>query len=196
MAAMRRKPSLRLPAYDYGRPGAYFITVCAHKRQCLFGDVIDTQVQLTGFGEIVRRCWSAIPVHFPGVAVDAFVVMPNHVHGILIILDALQVGAQHAVPLRTPEGGHARSSAPAPSPNLRAFGQMAPRSLPSIVRAFKSASTRQINQARRTPGGQVWQRNFHEHVIRGEDDLRSIRRYIQENPQSWELDEENPARAP
>jgi REP element-mobilizing transposase RayT len=186
----RHRRSVRLPAYDYAAPGAYFVTVCTHGRRCLFGTVREHRTELSREGGIVAACWEALPRHFPAVRLDAFVVMPNHVHGILRIIPSadsseLEVGAQHAVPLRADRRYR---------PPTRAFGTMTPQSLAAIVRAFKSSSTREINRLRGTPGAALWQRNYHEHVVRNEEDLNAIRRYIADNPPRWHLDPEHPER--
>ena len=130
---------------------------------------------LSEAGEIAAACWKQIPDHFSHVALDAFVIMPNHLHGILFL-----VGARHAVPLQ------------AASQRTERFGKPVPGSVPTIVRSFKSAATRRINALRGAPGSPVWQRNYYEHIIRGESALQSIRRYITENPQRWHLDRYNP----
>ena len=93
--------SIRLKGYDYTQPGAYYVTLCTKARQCLFGDVIKGEMRLNSLGHIAFTCWQAIPEHFPHVELDAFVVMPNHLHGILVISDTL-VGATHASPLHHP----------------------------------------------------------------------------------------------
>jgi REP-associated tyrosine transposase len=113
-----------------------------------------------------------IPKHFDTALVDEFIVMPNHVHGIVMIRD---VGARHAVPVS------------------RRFGKPAAGSLAAIVGSFKSATTRRINELRQTPGISVWQRNYYEHVVRGDDSLDRIREYITSNPARWDVDRENPA---
>jgi len=178
--------SIRLKGYDYTQPGAYFVTICTRDREPLLGRVVDGHMVLNACGEMVRACWREIPDHFPHVALDAFVVMPNHVHGILWIVG--DVGARHAVPLHNAE----------PMPNQEQFGKPVPGSIPTIIRAFKSAVTRRINEHRGTPGAPVWQRNYYEHIIRttvgahGRSPLDAIRRYIAENPLRWYLDGENP----
>ena len=91
--------SIRLKGYDYTRAGAYFVTICTKDGACLFGDVADGVMRLNQMGHIVRQCWLAIPDHFPHVLLDEFVVMPNHVHGILVIMPTHDVGATHASPL-------------------------------------------------------------------------------------------------
>ena len=172
--------SIRLKGYDYSQPGTYFITICAHDRACLFGEVVDGEMRLNEYGHIVRRCWEEIPLHFPHAELDTFVVMPNHVHGIVILTVGARhdVGARHAVPL----------------PHTEQFGKPVPGSIPTIVRSFKSATTRHINALRGTPGAPVWQRNYYEHIVRNEESLNRIREYILTNPIRWAMDWENPHR--
>ncbi len=167
--------SIRLRGYDYTQPGAYFITIVTHERACLFGNVVNGAMQLNPLGEIVRAEWFKTAELRPSVQLDAdeFVVMPNHIHGIIWIVD--DVGARRR---RAPTGEQ--------------FGKPVPGSIPTIVRAFKSAATKRINALRGTPGAPVWQRNYYEHVIRNDADLRHIRDYIQTNPARWALDSENP----
>ncbi|MGC8719442.1 MAG: transposase [Thermodesulforhabdaceae bacterium] len=171
--------SIRLKKYDYTQPGAYFITICTHERAHLFGEVVDGHMRLNNAGRIAEQCWRDIPAHFPHVELDAFVIMPNHVHGVLWIVD--NVGARHAVP-------------PPPTDHVEQFGKPLPGSIPTIVRAFKSAVTQRINAWRNTPGAPVWQRNYYEHIIRDEYILNTIRQYIIENPLRWHLDRYNPDR--
>jgi putative transposase len=165
----------RLREFDYSQPAMYFVTICAHDRAMLFGAGGEGAIRLSSFGRIVQDCWNEIPAHYPGVLTDAVVVMPNHVHGILDLTQIL-VGARHASPT-------APSSATKRRPSLG-----------SIVGSFKSAVTSRINAARGTPSAPVWQRNYHEHVIRSDEDLRRARQYIADNPLKWHLDRENPDR--
>ncbi len=168
--------SIRLKEYDYTQPGAYFVTICAHGRAPLFGDVVDGEMRLNEMGEIVRVEWFKTVQLRPYVVLheDEFVVMPNHIHGMIWIVD--DVGATRRVaPTKTnPPAGPA------------------PGSIGAIVGQFKSAVTRRINQRRGTPGVRVWQRNYYEHIIRHERALNAIRRYIAENPLRWHLDRYNP----
>ncbi|NQT24129.1 transposase [candidate division KSB1 bacterium] len=164
---VHKRKSIRLREYDYSQPGAYFITLCTHNRQCLFGEVVDGEMQLNELGEVVQNCWDEIPNHYTNTETDAFIVMPNHVHEILFINN--NVGTRHAV-------------------SLRKFGNPIPNSLSTIVGGFKSAATRRINQQRNTPNTPVWQRNFYDHIIRDEDDLSNIRDYIVYNALKWESD--------
>ena len=179
----RRRRPLRLPAYDYAQPGAYFITLCTYRRLPLFGEIIEDRMRLNDVGQAVQSCWAELPLHFPHVEVDAFIVMPNHIHGVIMIHDA----GEH---LAAPENVGATHASPLPK---RAFGPRH-RSLVSIVGSLKSAAARRINQLRGTPGAPVWQRNYFEHIIRDEAALNRIRAYIQSNPQRWHFDVENPAR--
>jgi len=170
--------SLRLPGHDYASPGAYFITVCTRERVCLFGEVHDGQMHLCGPGEIVRTVWQNLPNHFPDVDVDALVVMPNHLHAILVLQPA--VGAKH------PE---LPDASPLPV-STRPHGTR-PRSIPAMVQNAKSVAAREIDRLRRTPGAPVWQRGYFEHIVRTPDELGRLRQYIETNPLRWGLDREN-----
>ncbi len=170
-SARWRPRSIRLRGYDYRSAGAYFVTVCADHKQVLF---VDDRVAAA-----VAGVWLALPEHFGHLRLDEFVVMPNHVHGILWITHQPTVVARHASLLRP---GVAR-------PRGAARG-----SLGAIVGSFKSAATKRINDLHGTPGKPVWQRNYYERVIRNEDELTRIREYVQLNPLKWELDRENPGR--
>jgi REP element-mobilizing transposase RayT len=146
----------------------------------MFGRCLGEEMALSKFGEIVAACWHDIPRHFQDVELDTFVIMPNHVHGIVVIARDNEgardnVGATHASPPPRPRGPKRQSVA-------------------AIVGSFKSASTRRINKLRGTPGVAGWQRDYYEHVIRNEDGLNRIREYIFTNPLRWALDRENPGR--
>ena len=158
--------SIRLRGWDYTSPGAYFVTLCTHNGQCLFED--------ERFRQIAEEEWQRTAIIRPYVQLDEFVIMPNHIHGILWIVRDDNVGARRRL-APTPRG--------APSGSLGA-----------IVGQYKSAVTRRINRIRKTPGAPVWQRNYYEHIVRKEDELRRIREYIRLNPLKWGLDRENPNR--
>ena len=166
----RRRRSIRLKGYDYSQAGAHFVTICAHDKKCLFGDVVNGEMKLAGIGMIADECWRGIPDHFSDTTLDSFTVMPNHVHGILII----------------------RRGTACRAPTMEQFGRPVANSLPTIIRSYKSAVTKQTNELRKTPGPPVWQRNYYEHVIRNEEDLSETREYITINPLRWDLDKENP----
>jgi REP element-mobilizing transposase RayT len=180
--AGHHRRSLRLPTYDYSQPGGYFVTICAHNRRSIFGKTVDGNMRLNWLGEMVSDCWRDIPLHFPEVELDAFVVMSNHLHGVVVIRDLNE---------RTWRGDGGRGTACC-APTVVPFGKMQRGSLSTIIRSFKSAAAKRINELRSTPGRRVWQRNYCEHVIRNREDLDEIRQYIADNPLKWEFDTENP----
>ena len=177
------RQSIRLKEYDYSQTGAYFVTVVVHERECLFGEIINDEMRLSQFGKIARVEWFKTMELRPYVKLwdDEFVVMPNHIHGIVWIEDR-SVGSRRR---RDPTERRAPTEQ---------FGKPVAGSLPTIVRAYKSAVTYKINESRSTRGSPVWQRNYYEHVIRNGSDHERIYKYIQSNPFQWEKDEENPSR--
>jgi len=168
---IHHRKSIRLRHYDYSQSGAYFITMCTHNRECLLGEIIDREMVLNDAGEITQHYWLEVPNHFPNVVLDEYIVMPNHVHGIIVSND--NVGARHAVPLQQAEQ----------------FGKPTRQSIPTIIRSFKSAVTNQINQTHQNTGSSVWQQNYYEHIIRNEIELNKTREYIVYNPINWTTDE-------
>ena len=193
---MHHRRSIRLPGYDYASPGSYFVTVCTHQRKLLFGEVIAGQMHRNALGDIVHAEWYATERVRPEVRLDAFVVMPNHLHGILEIID---VGASRGLAPRA----HARADnaemrathrvAPTAGARSRPHGP-APGSIGAILGQIKSLTKKAINKTRGTPGRPVWQPNYHEHVIRNQKELQRVREYICNNPLRWPSDRENPAR--
>ena len=174
--------SIRLAGYDYSQPGVYFVTICTCGKNPLFGNVVDGQVRLNERGRVAQVYWFDIPVHFPNSKLDEFIIMPDHVHGIIAITDmevdrapvggaqivgapVVIVGAQHAAPLQ--------------------LQPLQPGSIPVIVRSYKSAVTKHIHELRGMAGTPVCQRNYWEHIIRNEDELERIRYYIRNNPMNW-----------
>jgi len=164
--------SIRLKGYDYTRAGAYFITVVTRDRVCLFGEVVDGEMRLNPFGEIVAESWRWLATQYDYVELDAWVVMPNHLHGIIVITDGR--GGLQTAPT-------AMQTAPA----------MKRKPIGRLIGAFKTVSTKRINEHRGTPNAPVWQRNYYERIIRGEESLNRIRQYIADNPLRWHLDREN-----
>lgn len=166
--------SIRLKDYDYAQSGGYFVTICTQGWKCLFGKVVDEEMRLGQYGHMVQTCWEALPGRYTHIMLDAFVVMPNHMHGILIITDPniSAVGAGSPRPYSTESTQ--RDEEPL---RLHTLGQM--------VAYFKYQSTKHINQMRRTPGTKVWQRNYWERIIRGGDEMDRMRQYIDENPARW-----------
>lgn len=166
--------SIRLPGYDYSQAGAYFITLVTHERACLFGEIVDGEVRLSDFGLVADECWRLIPEHFPAVELGAYVVMPNHVHGIIILHDRNRRGT----PWRAPT-------------HIEKFGKPVSGSLATIVRQYKSSVTRIISQ-RYGGVSNIWQRNYYEHIIRSDDEHARIHLYIESNPAKWKDDDQNP----
>ena len=155
-----------MPEYDYTEPGAFFVTVNCFQKQKLFGKVVGEGVRLNKFGSLARECWQSIPDHFPSVTLDAFIVMPNHIHGVLFINET--VIASMDVPVRAQHAAPPRQDMP----------RVLPGSLGAIIRSYKSAVTRSVNRLRASPGASVWHRNYYERVIRSQRELDSIRHYI------------------
>jgi putative transposase len=172
---IHHRRSIRLKGYDYSQAGEYFVTIVAWQRDCLFGEVVDGEMILNDYGLIVQQEWERTAVVRPNVELGAYVVMPNHFHGLLIFVDdvAYTVGATRRV---------------APTKSTLQSG-----SLGAVMAQFKSIVTKQINLLRNTPGIPIWQRNYYEHIIRNDDDLNRIHRYIESNPSMWADDTENPA---
>lgn len=199
--------SIRLKGYDYTREGAYYFTICCHQRRCLLGEIKDGAMHLNLVGATVKAVWDSLPRHFPLIELDAFVVMPNHVHGIILITDnpgncnlnrnynrTLDCRGEAFVPgcNNTPPEFLYTNASPFPGCN----NTSPPRgtesgSIGAILQNFKSVATRRVNRITRN-SGTLWQRNYHEEIIRNEKAYENIRRYIVENPLSWDEDEENP----
>lgn len=179
---VRRSVRLQGHAYD---GGLYFVTICTHLKRCLFGSVVDGDVVLDRAGRIAHEEWTRTARLRAEVALDAFVVMPNHVHALIGIVPA---GPQPAAPAGTARCAPTHGGAP------RRFGAMAHGTLPAVVRAYKSAVTRRVRAEADPAFG--WQRGYHEHIVRDDRALKRIRRYIQENPQRWTAAGHHPTRGP
>ncbi len=156
--------SIRLKGYDYSQAGAYFVTIVTHGRELLFDDPV--------LRRVAETLWQRIPRHFSHVELDAWVVMPDHIHGIIVITTTLPSGDK---------------TAPAERPTGPPSG-----SLGAIIGNFKSITARRINRLRKTPGKPIWQRNYYEHIIRDERALKAIRQYIHDNPARWIEDTKSP----
>jgi REP element-mobilizing transposase RayT len=186
----RHRRSIRLKGYDYANAGAYFVTIVTQGRACLFGEIANAETRLNQFGRIVKATWNELPHHYSGVGCDAFVVMPNHIHCVIGLVDDEGLGANDVGAGLKP----ARGVVAGPN-SVRAGLKPAPTrpGLPEIIRGFITFSARRINELRETRGVPVWQRNYYEHVIRDEESLNRIRKYILDNPAQWAFDPENPA---
>jgi REP element-mobilizing transposase RayT len=206
--AKHHRQSIRLRGWDYTTPGAYFVTICTHQRECLFDNL--------SFKEVAENAWRFIPnqAHARHTQLDEWVVMPNHVHGILVIVspvgarpgeDKLREQAQVLWPglaLTPPEGDFRVDEVGArpPEDDFREQAEvlsgglastLKPGSIGAIVGNFKSLVAGRINNLRRKPGQRVWQRGYYDRIIRNERELNAIRQYIQDNPRRWNEDRDN-----
>jgi putative transposase len=161
--AIHHRRSIRLPGFDYSKPGQYFVTICTQHRLCLFGTIENGKMSLNEYGEIVQAAWDDLPCHYQNINLHEFVIMPNHVHGIVGIINPVE---------------------PIDPTSTKRHG------LPEIIRAFKTFSAKRINEKRETPGTSVWQRNYYERIIRDETAYLTITNYIRTNPQRW-IDDSN-----
>jgi REP element-mobilizing transposase RayT len=153
-----------LTGFDYTQPGLYFVTVCTWAREPLLGQVVAGKVQLSQAGRAALEAWAALPLRFPAIDLDAFVVMPTHVHGILVV------------------GGDPDLAPDVARPHLAA-----------VMRAFKSVSGIQGNRALGRTNQPFWQRSYHDRIVRNARELALIRQYIADNPDRWETDADNPS---
>jgi REP element-mobilizing transposase RayT len=192
--AKHHRRSIRLPGYDYTSPGAYFVTICVRHGECLLGEVVDGVMRLSDWGRVVQHYWQRIPIHFPHAELDRWVVMPNHLHGVLVMVRRGEASLSDPSPSQSlPSKARAPSEEPRAgdaSPLLR------PGSLGATIGNFKSVTTRRINRMRKTPGIPFWHRNYWEHIIRNEASLNRIREYIDTNPARWTEDQLHPEAAP
>jgi len=215
MADRHHRRSIRLRGYDYTRAGAYYVTVCAQDRLPLFGGIANGVMVLNAMGNIVQRCWDAIPEHMPMVVCDAFVVMPNHVHGIVVITNTVgsvgtgnflpvhgssagggSVGAANSPPLRNTgpadDPGDAPRSNGVDVPRRPQIAIMPKNSLGHIMQTFKAAVSRQAIRDGLIPRGTpIWQRGYYESIIRDAASHDRIAQYIAENPANWKNDRMN-----
>jgi putative transposase len=170
-----RRRSIRLQSFDYSHPGSYFVTILSHNARHIFGELILGRMKLNAIGKIISSCWLDVPNHFPGVELSEYIIMPNHMHGIIRI----PARARHAVPLQR----HAEV--------VEAFGVPRVGSVPTIVRSFKSAVSQRARKVLGRPDARIWQRNYFERVIRNEHELHKIRQYIVQNPARWQFEKDN-----
>ena len=171
-AKWHNRKSVRLTDYDYSGPGAYFVTICTNNRRCILGTVEAGLVKLNKLGQMVELRWKKIPEHHPRVQLDQYIIMPNHLHGLLFFLQRNEGAA-----------GCAPTSVLGGNPKLG--------SLSNVIRSFKASVSRNAGETGCCLRGHLWQRSFYEHVIRNETDMKQVREYIVTNPLRWSVDREN-----
>lgn len=191
--------SIRVPGYDYSQPGAYFVTMVTYLRECLFGKVIDGVMRLNENGEIVKWEWERLPHRFPFIELGAYIVMPNHFHGILIFHESVratrtgQIDPEFDITTSqsiTPDGNN---GSPLPSAGHPLPRGPKPLSLGAIVGQFKSRVTKRLWNNPDLNGTPIWQRNYYDHIIHDDREWNNIHLYIESNPINWDDDEENPS---
>ena len=173
----QRHNSLRHPGFDYTSAGAYFVTICAAHRVCLFGEVAGGCMQLNPLGHVACSTWPALVEHHACAKVDEYVVMPNHVHALIWL--------QPLPPPIAPTGTQ-----------QRAFGNPVADSLSTLIGSYKSSVTQQAKRKRLLPGPVLWQRNFYDNIVRNAEALARIREYIRTNPARWHEDQLHPDAPP
>ncbi len=189
---IHRRRSIRLAGHDYTEPGEYFVTIVTQERASLFGDIAGYEMQTNDAGRMIQETWEEIPAYYPRIDIDEFVVMPNHVHGIIVIEaeDGERAPRGSALPHTLGGGKEVNSSEVSRDSPIKL-------SLGDVVERFKSLATTRYAAGVRERGwprftGKLWQRNYHEHIVRNEYSLRLIRAYIEGNPAMWAFDLENP----
>ena len=165
MPDKHHRKSIRIPGYDYSQEGHYFVTICMNHRELLFGDIVDGEMVLNEFGKIIAETWQWLAKQYVYINLDESVIMPNHLHGIVEFMNDCSRGGSRTSPTDTKR-----------------------KPLGRIIGAFKTVSTKRINQIQNTLGLKLWQRNYWEHVIRDDYDLYRIRQYIVDNPFKWKDD--------
>jgi REP element-mobilizing transposase RayT len=203
-----QRKSFRLSEYDYSFPNWYYITICTHERRNLFGNIKNGKMILNKFGNVVEEEWTQTKELRKYIDLDYYVIMPNHLHGIIIIEQSIEknnfqspshttenVGAtcrieptdlQGRGELNSPTGDNSGRIQYAPTNNKF---KSPSHSLGAIVRGFKSSVTKRLREISGNSDLNIWQRNYYEHIIRNEIDLQNIRKYITLNPLKWEIDE-------
>lgn len=208
----RHRRSIRLRGYDYTQAGAYFVTICTFNRLCLFGEIVGGVMEPSALGQVVEAEWLQTARVRPNVALDAFVVMPNHVHGIVLIEEGIGPATQQVAPTRGDGVGEPATQRVAPTGRVvqgdappemgrrddwrRSMAGQGGRtlisgSLGAIVGQFKAAVTKRYTAQYGALDTLIWQRNYYDRVIRSEHELSQIREYIANNPARWEEDADN-----
>ena len=186
------RKSIRLQGYDYSQAGAYFVTIVTYQRDCLFGKIIDGEMYINDYGKIVQKWWNEIPNHFQNVELGAFVIMPNHVHGIIWI--TAERRGEVLSPRYNPNNNNLDADVDETSNQGGATPPLRKPTLGQIVAYFKYQSTKEMNHIETENAiTKFWQRNYYEHIIRSADEANRIHLYIEANPAQWDDDDENPS---
>ena len=175
-----RYNSLSYTGRDYSRPGKYFVTICTAGTKEWFGNVINSKMHLSEIGQIASKMWREIPVHFPFIGLDTIIVMPDHIHGIIVIKKSIRasiVGALHATPLLPHDTTHQAD---------KTMLSISPKSgsLSVVVRSYKSAVTK---HAHKFDTNSSWQPGYYDTIICMSGQLFRIRKYISDNAQNWDF---------
>jgi len=165
---LKSRRSIRLKGYDYSLPAAYFVTICSKEKGEVFGAIKDGQMELNQIGNLIRRCWLWLPEQYDYIKLDEWIVMQDHMHGIINMLEDCRCGSR---------------TGPTNKCTRKSLGR--------LIGAFKTLSTKRINRVFMTPGMMIWQRNYYKHIIRNEAKLNQIRNYIVSNPERWQFDHED-----
>ncbi len=171
---IHHRRSIRLKGYDYSQPGLYFITICVHNREHLFGEIVGGKMGMNDAGKIAEQEWLKTAEMRENVELLEYVIMPNHMHGIILLNDRRGTTRCRGTTHR--------------APTIEQFGKPTSNTIPTIVRGYKSAVTKKINMLRNMPGVPVWQRNYYEHIIRDQKSYYHIAKYIRNNPLKWRDD--------
>jgi len=179
-----RVQSTRLKNWDYSSNGAYFITICTKNREHYFGEIANEKLQETEQSKICQNVWDDLPNHYPNCILDSFVIMPNHVHCIVIIENSVQS-------VRSVETGLKPVSTMTTTITTNDANKSKRYTISEIIRGYKTFTARKINNLQNTQGKTFWQPRFYDHIIRNEHELNRIRGYIVNNPLNWENDRNN-----
>jgi putative transposase len=177
-----RIETIRLPGCDYTRPGYYFVTICTEEHQCFFGDIVCGKMHLSDIGQIAQQYWAEIPDHFPGVELDEYIVMPHHLHGIIVkkTVGGSDVSGRDVALQRLYTS---KISGMSPARNFRSKISPKPGSLGAIVRSYKAEVTKWCRKNEHDEF--AWQERYYENIIREQVELENVRRYIRGNPARW-----------
>jgi len=185
---IHHRQSIRLKSHDYSKAGSYFITVCTQGRECLFGKVKNSVIELNPAGKMIQEIWKGLPQFHSDFTMDEFVVMPYHIHGIIVLTEDVGAGLRAYPPPRATQQNQKIGQPRRVAPTI---------TLPDVIHHFKSYTTARYRDQVENEGwppfpGRLWQRNYYEHVIRNKNSLNKIREYIINNPMRWQFDRDNP----